>query len=119
LQDQRSVVFATLNAKYGWHFWSRNVNSVKFGWARSETENGKGTKANHERSRFHHSFFSVAQTPEAVFNGINNVRAGGQEKLTAKPTNSAPSSHTVTKTFTALNKKSRNSFRARKSFGAC
>src|SRR5439155_14932695 len=31
--------------------------------------------------------------------------AGDQEKLTATPTNSAPSSHTVTKTFIALNKK--------------
>ncbi len=63
--------------------------------------------------------FSVARRQKKFSMPSTTFAAGGQEKLTVAPTNSAPSSHTVTKTFTALNKKSRNSVRARESFGAC
>ncbi len=49
--------------------------------------------------------FTVDQSPDEVFDAINNVRGGGQEKSRAIPTNSAPSLPTVSKTCTVPNKR--------------
>jgi len=56
LQDKRSVVFATLNAKYGWHLV-----------APMRTRNGKDTKANHERSGLHHQLSKLVEGDKNQF----------------------------------------------------
>ena len=61
--------------------------------------------------------YTVDQSPQEVFDAINNVRGGGQEKLTVALTNSVPSLRTGTRTCTALPRRSPSWCRARKSSG--